>query len=265
MTKFSLIALQSRKCSAKNIKNVKRDIENTINNIDVLKTSEEARELGIDFSSLKFERCEYKAANGQIYTKFLLNFDAFMLVTMGYTTQRAMLVKVRYINEFNHMKEALQQQKRQSFQPKTQAEMLLLYAQQMVEIERQNAIRDKKIKALENGVQTLTTNLTAVPDHTKVVELVNEYARWTRMGHNEVYNSIYKIMQAQYGIDVRARVENERQRINEEHYRKTGRYYAESTLKKKVNGIDIMVRMGCLDKFHKILVGLLAKAKGVAQ
>ena len=147
----------------------------------------------------------------------------------------------------------------------TPMEMVAIIAQQMVEQERQNAIRDQKIKALENGVQTLTTNLTAVPDHTKVVELVNEYARWTRMGHNEVYNSIYKIMQAQYGIDVRTRVENERQRINEDYYRRTGKYYAESTLKKKVNGIDIMVRMGCLDKFHKILVGLLAKAKGVAQ
>ncbi|ADU95324.1 Rha family transcriptional regulator [Geobacillus sp. Y412MC52] len=144
-------------------KNVKRDIENTINNIDVLKTSEEARELGIDFSSLKFERCEYKAANGQIYTKFLLNFDAFMLVTMGYTTQRAMLVKVRYINEFNRMKEALQKQQ-QVLQPKTQAEMLLLYAQQMVEQERKikaleedNARQNSRIEQLENKIEKRMT------------------------------------------------------------------------------------------------------------
>lgn len=144
-------------------KNVKRDIENTINNIDVLKTSEEARELGIDFSSLKFERCEYKAANGQIYTKFLLNFDAFMLVTMGYTTQRAMLVKVRYINEFNRMKEALQKQ--QQVTTKTQAEMLLLYAQQMVEQERKikaleedNARQNSRIEQLENKIEKRLTD-----------------------------------------------------------------------------------------------------------
>lgn len=132
---------------------VKRDIEEVISKIGELKNDEEAKRLRINFDTLKFERIEYIDVRNRTQTKYLLNFDAFMLVTMGYTTQRAMLVKVRYINEFNHMKEALQQQKRQSFQPKTQAEMLLLYAQQIVEMERQNAIRDQKISALENGVR----------------------------------------------------------------------------------------------------------------
>lgn len=189
------------------------------------------------------------APNGLV----LLTEQGYLMLVKSFTDPLAWHVQRQLVNNYFRVKQM------------TPMEMVAMIAQQMVEQERQNAIRDQKIKALENGVQTLTTNLNAVPEHTKVVELVNEYARWTRMGHNEVYNSIYKIMQAQYGIDVRARVENERQRINEEHYRKTGKYYAESTLKKKVNGIDIMVRMGCLDKFHKILVGLLAKAKGVAQ
>lgn len=148
-------------------------------------------------------------------------------------------------------------------QPKTQIEMLAMMAQQMVEQEKTNTLRDQKINALEGSFQTLTIGLTAVPDSTKVVDTVNEYARYTRIGHNEVYNGIYKIMKAQHGIDVKARVENERKKLNEEYLKKTGKLYKESTLKSKVNGIDVMVRMGALDKFNSILIGLLAKAKGI--
>jgi phage anti-repressor protein len=147
-------------------------------------------------------------------------------------------------------------------QPKTQIEMLAMMAQQMVEQEKSNALRDQKINKLESSVLNIAENLTSVPDHTKVVERVNEYARYTRQGHDEIYNGIYKILKAQHGIDVKARVENERRKINAEYYERKGKLYADSTLKQKVNGIDVMVRMDALDKFNTILVGLLAKARG---
>jgi Rha family phage regulatory protein len=144
--------------------NVKRDIEITISNIDRLKESEEAKELGINFNTLKFEEIEYHDSRNRVQKKYLLNFDAFMLVTMSYTTQRAMLIKVRYINEFNRMKEELQQQKQQAFQPKTTAEMLLMYAQQMVENERKikaleedNARQNSRIEQLENKIEKRMT------------------------------------------------------------------------------------------------------------
>ncbi|MNJ52526.1 hypothetical protein D3C77_478660 [compost metagenome] len=81
------------------------------------------------------------------------------------------------------------------------------------------------------------------------------------MGHNEVYNRIYDVMKARFGIDVKTRAENERDRIDQEYFERTGKHYSLSTLKKKVNGIDVMVRMGVLDKFNEILVGMLAAAK----
>lgn len=139
--------------------------------------------------------------------------------------------------------------------PKSQAQLLLAYAEHFVQMEQRQ-------QQLENKIDTLTTGLTATPDHTKVVARVNELARWSRMGHNEVYNKIYDILKAKHGIDVRQRVENERHKINVERFNSTGKYYAESTLKSRVNGIDVMVRMGVLDKFNEILVGMLTRAKG---
>ncbi|MES1053642.1 hypothetical protein FOA24_32525, partial [Bacillus thuringiensis] len=106
--------------------NVKRDIHETISRLDELMRSEEVKEFGIDFSSLKFEECHYKADNGQVYIKYVLNFDAFMLVTMSYTTTKAMFIKMKYINEFNRMKEYIQTQ--QFNVPKTYAGALRLAA-----------------------------------------------------------------------------------------------------------------------------------------
>lgn len=209
---------------------------------------------------------------------FIENEDYF--ITLAKTGERQNVVKTDYILKLDIAKEIAMVQNNEmgrairkyfidvekrfkQSNPQSQLEMLQVMINQMVEGEKKAAIQEKKLKALESSVNTITHQMTAVPEHTKVVDLINEYARYTRMGHNEIYNGIYKILKAQHGIDVKARVENERRKINAEHYERTGKLYAESTLKKKVNGIDVMVRMECLDKFHHILVGMLARAKGL--
>lgn len=117
------------------------------------------------------------------------------------------------------------------------------------------------IDDVKESVEKIVDIMTATPDHTKVIGTVNEFARWARLGHNEVYNKVYEHLKKIHGIDVRQRVENERKQIQKDYNAKTGKWYSESTLKQKVNGIDVMVRIGCLDKFNSILVGMLAKEK----
>ncbi|MGG1649696.1 ORF6N domain-containing protein [Paenibacillus sp. NRS-1780] len=125
----------------------------------------------------------------------------------------------------------------------------------------QKALRTE-VTSLQDGLNTLTDSLTAVPDAAKVKDLINEYQRWTRIDHDQIYKSIYDILLEQHGYDIPRRVKNDRQRLDDEYCGRTGRHYAEKTLKAKVTGIDVMVRMGVLDKFHSILIGKLAKAKG---
>jgi transcriptional regulator with PAS, ATPase and Fis domain len=133
--------------------------------------------------------------------------------------------------------------------------------QMFIQVETNHNELKKSHNELSKTVADLTENLTVVPDHTKVVSVINEYARWTRLGHNEVYNKVYETLKNKHGIDVRQRVSNERERIQENYYNKTGKRYADSTLKSKTNGIDVMVQIGCLDKFYTILSGMLAKEK----
>lgn len=91
-------------------KNVKRDISETTSKLASLQNNVEVNELGINFNTLKFEPIEYRDNRNRIQEKYIVNFDAFMLVTMSYTTQKAMLIKMKYINEFNRMKNHIQNQ-----------------------------------------------------------------------------------------------------------------------------------------------------------
>lgn len=155
-------------------------------------------------------------------------------------------------------------------QPQTSPDLTALSPQLqfMIQMEQKtNAIEAKQTmyeasqNEIKQAVTTLTDNMTAIPDHTKVVSTINEYARWTRLGHNEVYNKVYDTLKKAHGIDVKQRVENEREKAQNAYNARTGKFYTESTLKSRINGMDVMVRMGCLDKFNNILVAMLSKEK----
>ncbi|MDC0761676.1 Rha family transcriptional regulator [Brevibacillus sp. AG] len=211
-----------------------------------------------EFRLLNFEESIYTNERGRVYPKVDMTRDGFTFLVMGYTGKDAGRFKEDYIKAFNLLEQTIAQQTQPQL---TTMEMVAFLANQAVQKEKEDARRDQELKALKSGFETITVNLTAVPDAAKVVDLINEYSRWTRMGHNEIYNRIYDTMKDQHGINVLERVQRERDKINADRIKSIGRPYAESTLKKMVNGIDVMVRMGALDKFHSILVGMLAKAK----
>jgi len=199
-----------------------------------------------------FIESTYQDSTGRKQPCYLVTRKGCDMVANKMTGEKGVLFTAAYVTQFEEMERQLQN-------PIGHLSPQLQY---LIQLEQEQRQIKEKLDRTESAVSTLTAGLTATPDHTKVIARVNEYVRWTRLGHNEVFNKIYDTMKAQHGIDVKQRVENERDRINAEHFHKTGKYYAESTLKSKVNGIDVMVRMGALDKFNAILVGMLAKVKG---
>lgn len=148
-------SLTVAECFGKRHADVLRDIEVQIEKIN------EAGEQEWGLSN--FAQTQYRhPQNKQWYKKYLLTEEAFTIVAMSYTTPEAMKMKVRFIEEFKRMKEELQ--KRQAIQPKTTAEMLLMYAQQMVETERKlkaleedNARQNSRIEQLENKIEKRMT------------------------------------------------------------------------------------------------------------
>lgn len=86
-----------------------------------------------EFSLSNFGQSKYTNERGREYTKYLLTEDAFTLVTMSYNTDEAMKFKVKYINEFNRMKELIGSEN--SRLPSSFAEALRLAADQHEQIE----------------------------------------------------------------------------------------------------------------------------------
>lgn len=185
--------------------------------------------------------------NNKTYDCYLLTRKGCDMVANKMTGEKGVLFTAAYVTKFEEMENKSKQPDLSGLSPQLQY---------LIQLEQKQNEFEKKLNHLADG-------LTAIPDPAKVKDRINEYVRYTRQDYDEVYNGIYQILKAQHGIDIKTRVENERRKINAEHYEKTGKLYAESTLKSKVNGIDVMVRMGVLEKFNNILVGLLAKAKGI--
>lgn len=57
---------------------------------------------------LKFEESSYLNSQNKEQPKYNLSKDALMLLVMGYSTQKAMKIKIAYINEFNRMQRYIQ-------------------------------------------------------------------------------------------------------------------------------------------------------------
>ncbi|MBT2579185.1 ORF6C domain-containing protein [Bacillus sp. ISL-8] len=64
---------------------------------------------GQEFSLLNFKESNYES-RGKKYSKFDLTEEAFTLVVFGYNTREAVQIKIRFIQEFKHMKEYIKNQ-----------------------------------------------------------------------------------------------------------------------------------------------------------
>ncbi|HIE8455393.1 TPA: Rha family transcriptional regulator [Bacillus cereus] len=177
--------------------NVLKDIKRTAEGIEQLKNNIEVIESGIDLGVVRFYETHYiHPQNKQTYIKQLLNFDAFMLVTMGYTTQKAMLVKMKYINEFNRMKEFIQKQQ----QPISIEDAVIHSMKELKQIkehQQQTDMELSKVKHLvDNEVWLTEQNKEAVQRKVKrrVFELKEEgYS-------NASYQAVYGALKKHFGV-----------------------------------------------------------------
>lgn len=115
-------------------KNVIRDIENYI---ETLENGESSK-----VSSLFIEN-EYttKNSNGVMYKEYLLTRDGFTLLAMGFTGNKALQWKLKYIEAFNKMEEQIKQQNKPL---KLDSKFMYQIAQELEEKEKQIALMTPK-------------------------------------------------------------------------------------------------------------------------
>ncbi len=71
--------------------------------------NESIKKLMVENSTVKnmFVESQYKSSRGRMETEYLMNRDGFSLLAMGFTGKKALEWKLKYINAFNTMEEAL--------------------------------------------------------------------------------------------------------------------------------------------------------------
>lgn len=118
---------------------------------------------------------------------FIMNKDAFTLLTMGFTGKRALKFKVDYINAFNEMEAELKSQQAKQL---SAAESLLQSVQLLVAHERQLAIIEHNQKNMQGAINSLYDKVYGMQFQTNMIEqkLNNEIDRYTVIGYCSAHN-----------------------------------------------------------------------------
>jgi Rha family phage regulatory protein len=190
-------SLTVAECFGKRHDHVLRDIEVQL---EKLIEAGEAEWGLLNFGETRYQHPQ----NKQWYKKYLLTEEAFTLVAFAYTTPEAMKMKVRFIEEFKRMKKELQ--KRQ--QPKTQAEMLLLYAQQMVEQERRMKQIEEQVTVVQHRLDNIDRIDTIGDPRQRLNKMIQRYARQNGIPFNHAWKDFVQAFNTAYRTNLELRRQN---------------------------------------------------------
>ena len=183
---------------------------------DISKQLSKLTEAGeMEFSTANFGESDYTNDRGRTYKKYILTEEAFTLVTMAYTTIEAMKFKVKYITEFNRMKQLLGN--RNSRLPSSFAEALRLAAD--LEDEKEKLEAENKIllpKAQVHDQITNAKNLAGVKKIGKNIGIGEkkffEFLRATKIFYKEGDNNLpYQNYQNKEYFEVKVKVNTDKE------------------------------------------------------
>lgn len=111
-TKDEEIYVDSRKVAEffeKGHCHIMRDINQLINKVSKIDDNPnlDCPPDGLNYNSIRIIKTKYKNIQNKYQPCYKLNKDAFMLLCMGYTTEKALKIKLWYIERFNEMEKQL--------------------------------------------------------------------------------------------------------------------------------------------------------------
>ena len=165
-------SLQVAEAFGKRHDNVLRDIEQTISQLPEI------------FVKLNFEEYEYPFDTGigmRMMKAYLLTKDAFTLLTMGYTGEKAMTFKVAYINRFNEMEAKLHGPALPDFNNPALAARAWAEEyerRQIAEQQRDEAIRTKAQIGSRREATSMATASAAVRQRDALADRMGEGRNW---------------------------------------------------------------------------------------
>ena len=134
-----------------------------------------------------FDETTYVNEQGKEQPMFVMNRDGFTLLAMGFSGEKALEFKVKYINAFNKMETELKSQQTKQL---SAAESLLQSVQLLVAHERQLAILEHNQKNMQGAISSLYDKVYGMQFETDMVKqkLNNEIDRYTVIGYCSAHN-----------------------------------------------------------------------------
>ena len=134
-----------------------------------------------------FDETTYVNEQGKEQPMFVMNRDGFTLLAMGFSGEKALEFKVKYIDAFNKMEAELKSQQTKQL---SAAESLLQSVQLLVAHERQLAILEHNQKNMQGALRSLSDRVYSMQFETDMVKqkINNEIDRYTVIGYCSAHN-----------------------------------------------------------------------------
>lgn len=193
----------------KDHKNVIRDIENLIG------------QLKIEHTPKYFIQAEYQhEQNKQTYKEYLLTRDGFTLLAMGFTGSKAIEWKLKYIDAFNKMEQALKEQSK----PTCIEDLIIMQAQSLKDMREQ--VNQANYHALEAKAEAEKSREEIQGMRDLVALTPNAWRKDTAAIINKIANKLggfehirdvreesYKILDETFKVDVKRRLQNKKKNM----------------------------------------------------
>ena len=191
----------------KDHKNVIRDIENLIG------------QLKIEHTPKYFIQAEYQhEQNKQTYKEYLLTRDGFTLLAMGFTGGKAIEWKLKYIDAFNKMEQALKEQSK----PTCIEDLIIMQAQSLKDMREQvnqanyhaleaKAEAEKSREEIQSMRDLVAINSSDWKQDCK--SLIVKMAKGQNITYQDMYKEAYDSLERRAGCQLGIRKTNKQKKM----------------------------------------------------
>ncbi|NSQ42006.1 Rha family transcriptional regulator [Enterococcus faecalis] len=176
----------------------------------VLKAIDELKEgVAQNYADLFYEDTYIHPQNKQSYRQVIMNRDGFTLLAMGFTGQKALQFKLKYIEAFNQMEKEIQQLKL----PTSKRELALLALSANEETNERVDVIEKEVADLKNNQKIDAGDYSYLSRrvHQRVAEVAKGFGKITKEQRSKLYKDINSGIKQITGVGSRSQ-------LREKHY-----------------------------------------------
>ena len=187
---------------------------------DVIEKIEEFIKTENSVMTKMFIESSYKAGTGKSYKEYLLTRDGFTLLAMGFTGSKAIEWKLKYIDAFNKMEQALKEQSK----PTCIEDLIIMQAQSLKDMREQ--VNQANYHALEAKAEAEKSREEIQGMRDLVALTPNAWRKDTAAIINKIANKLggfehirdvreesYKILDETFKVDVKRRLQNKKKNM----------------------------------------------------